>query len=141
MSDESLRIIRGPDDVVRFLRASGVTGDDPVQIALGLAPAEPAADGPPGHAVCGAAVRSGTCASRPIDAAQLLDLAAELCVGAVVLATVGGGGARPPSRHEVTRFVHLRHACAVDGVALVDWVVLTARHWWSLRDRVIREAA
>jgi hypothetical protein len=138
MSDDLSLVVRGPEDVVSFLGACGVPADEPAQILLGLARTD--AD-PLAHAVCGAAVRSGPDTVRPVDAGQIVDLAAELLVGAVVLATVECGGARPPSRHEVARFVTLRHDCADDGVVLLDWIVLTQRHWWSMRERVIHEAA
>ena len=138
MSDELHLVVRGPDDVVAFLTACGVPADEPAQILLGLARAE---SDPLAHAVCGAAVRSGPDAVRPVDASQIVDLAAELLVGAVVLATVERGGARAPSRHEVARFVTLRRDCADDGVVLLDWVVRAGRHWWSMRERVIHEAA
>ena len=137
-SNEIDLVIRGPEDVVSFLRVCGVPTDEPAQILLGLARAE---SDPLAHAVCGAAVRSGPDAVRPVDASQIVDLAAELLVGAVVLATVERGGARAPSRHEVARFVTLRRDCADDGVVLLDWVVRAGRHWWSMRERVIREAA
>lgn len=138
MADDPSLVIRGPEDVVVFLRACGVPPDEPAQILLGLARAE---SDPAAHAVCGAAVRSGADAVRPVDADQLVDLAEELLVGSVVLATVDEGGARAPSRHEIGRFVALRRDCADEGVVLLDWVVLAGRHWWSMRERVIHEAA
>ncbi|MFA5884222.1 MAG: hypothetical protein WDA60_10265 [Acidimicrobiia bacterium] len=138
MSDDPSLVVRGPEDVVSFLNACGVPADEPAQILLGLALAD---SDPLTHAVCGAAVRSGPEAVRPVDAVQLVDLAAELLVGAVVLATVECGGARAPSRHEVARFVALRRDCADEGVVLLDWIVLAGRHWWSMRERVIHEAA
>jgi hypothetical protein len=131
-------VVRGPHDVVAFLRACGVDGDQPAQLLLGLALAE--AD-PSAHVVCGAAVRTGTDANHPIDARHVVDLAEELLVGAVVLATVEPGGTRAPSRRELERFVLLRRVCADEGVALLDWIVLAGRHWWSLREGVIHEAA
>lgn len=138
MADDPSLVIRGPEDVVAFLRACGVPTDEPAQILLGLARAE---SDPLAHAVCGAAVRSGPDAVRPVDAGQLVDLAEELLVGSVVLVTVDRGGVRAPSRHEVARFVGLRRDCADEGVVLLDWVVVAERHWWSMRERVIHEAA
>jgi hypothetical protein len=129
-------VVRGPHDVVAFLRACGVDGDEPAQLLLGLALAE--AD-PSAHVVCGAAVRTDT--NRAIDGRHVVDLAEELLVGAVVLATVEPGGTRAPSRRELERFVSLRRVCADEGVALLDWIVLAGRHWWSLREGVIHEAA
>lgn len=140
--DEPDLYIAGPQDVVAFLRACGVPTDSPVQILLGLARAEAA---PGAHAVCGAAVRAGRDASRPVDAGQLVDLADELLVGSVLLVTVGTAPGRAPGwapgRQEVGRFVTLRHRCADAGVVLLDWVVVTARLWWSMREQVIHEAA
>lgn len=138
MSTDPSLIVRGPEDVVAFLHACGVAGDEPAQIVLGLAVTE--AD-LLAHTVCGAAVRSGVDARRAVDAAQLVDLAEELLVGAVVLATIEPGAARPPSRADVRRFVGLRRRCADAGVALLDWVVVAEGHWWSLRQRIIHEAA
>ena len=136
--DELQLVVRGPEDVVCFLRACGVPAEEPAQILLGLALTE---SDPLAHVVCGAAVRSGPDAVRPVDAGQLVDLAEELLVGAVVLATVETGGGQAPSRHEVARFVGLRRDCADEGVVLLDWIVLTERHWWSMREQVIHEAA
>lgn len=138
VSDEPTIEIRGPHDVVQFLGACGVPTDEPAQIVLGLALRE--AD-LLAHAVCGAAVRSGDDARRRIDAVQLVDLAEELLVGAVVVATVETGGPRGPTRQELRHFVALRRSCAEAGVVLLDWVVLAGRHWWSMRERVIHEAA
>jgi DNA repair protein RadC len=130
--------IRGPEDVVAFLRCCEVATDVSAQIVLGLALSE---DDPRAHVVCGAAVRTGTDARRAIDRAQLVDLAEELMVCAVVIATVGAEGSQPPSRADIRRFATLRRRCADDGVALLDWLMITAGHWWSLRERVIHEAA
>lgn len=136
--DPSALLIGGPADVVSFLAACGVPTGEPAQILLGLALAE---SEPLAHAVCGAAVRVGAGAVPPVGADELVALADELVVGAVVLATVVCGGAHVPTRHELGRFVELRRACADEGVVLLDWVVVTARHWWSMRERVIHEAA
>ncbi|MFM8304176.1 MAG: hypothetical protein ACKOA9_07775, partial [Actinomycetota bacterium] len=93
MPDEPDLVIAGPQDVVAFLRACGVPTDAPVQILLGLARAEAA---PTAHAVCGAAVRAGPDATRPVDAAQLVALADELLVGSVILVTVEVAPGRAP---------------------------------------------
>jgi hypothetical protein len=130
--------VRGPDDVFAFLRSCGAVSAPPAQVLLGLAVAESDSRA---HVVCGAAVRTGPEASRRVDGQELVDLAAALLVGAVVLATVECGGARAPTRHDLARFVALRHVCAQEGVVLLDWVVVTRRHWWSMRERVIHEAA
>jgi len=130
--------IRGPQDVVAFLRACEVPTADRSQIVLGLACTE--AD-PDKHGLCGAAVRSGDDAERIIDCEQLVSIAAELVVCSLVVATVEPGTPRIPSRHEVEQFVTLRRACADEGVVLLDWIVVTGHHWCSLRDQVIREAA
>jgi hypothetical protein len=138
MSGEVNMVVRGPGDVASFLQACRVPTDAPAQILLGLAVAE--AD-LLAHTVCGAAVRSGPDAARGIDAQQLVDLADELLMGALVLATVEPGNAHGPGRPELVRFVALRRACADSGVALLDWVVLAGPRWWSMREQVIREAA
>ena len=130
--------IRGPQDVVAFLRACEVPTADRSQIVLGLACTEAEPDK---HGLCGAAVRSGEDAARVIDADQLVSIAAELVVCSLVVATVEPGTPRIPSRHEVEQFVTLRRACADEGVVLLDWIVVTGHHWCSLRDQVIREAA
>lgn len=137
MSEAVSLVVRGPGDVVSFLSACGVRGDERAQILLGLAVAE--AD-LLAHSVCGAAVRSGPDAARGIDAQQLVDLADELLVGALVLATVEPGAAHGPGRRELVRYVALRRACADSGVVLLDWVVLAGPCWWSMREQVIREA-
>jgi hypothetical protein len=131
-------VIRGPEDVVSFLRACGVPTDEPAQILLGLTRAEAA---PTAHAICGAAVRSGPDAARPVDAGQLVDLADELLVGSVVLATVEARAGRAPGRPELGRVVSLRRDCADDGIVLLDWIVVTGHLWWSMREQVIHEAA
>jgi hypothetical protein len=136
--DEVGTDIRGPDDVVAFLRACEVPTDDRSQIVLGLACTE---SEPDKHGLCGAAVRSGTDAEREIDCDQLLALAEELVVCSLVVATIEPGTPAVPTRAEVERFVTLRRACADEGVVLLDWIVVTGHHWCSLRDRVIREAA
>jgi hypothetical protein len=138
MSDEIAANIRGPHDVVAFLRACDVPTTDRSQIVLGLACT--GAD-PDTHGLCGAAVRSGADAERTIDCDQLVDLAEELVVCSLVVATIEPGAPRVPSRAEVEQFVTLRRACADEGVVLLDWIVVTGHHWCSLRDRVIREAA
>ena len=130
--------IRGPDDVVAFLRACEVPTDDRSQIVLGLACTEAEPDK---HGLCGAAVRSGEDAARVIDADQLVSIAAELVVCSLVVATVEPGTPRVPTRTEVEQFVTLRRACSDEGVVLLDWIVVTGHHWCSLRDQVIREAA
>jgi hypothetical protein len=130
--------IRGPEDVVAFLRACDVPTTDRSQIVLGLACTD--AD-PDQHGLCGAAVRSGTDADRVIDCDQLVALAEELVVCSLVVATIEPGTPAVPTRSEVERFVTLRRACADEGVVLLDWIVVTGHHWCSLRDQVIREAA
>ena len=136
--DEVGADIRGPQDVVAFLRACDVPTGDRSQIVLGLACTEAEPDK---HGLCGAAVRSGEDAEREIDAEQLVSIATELVVCSLVIATVEPGAPRVPRRDEVERFVTLRRCCADDGVVLLDWIVVTGHHWCSLRDQVIREAA
>lgn len=131
-------VIRGPDDVVAFLEACLVPTDEPAQILLGLAITE--ADRL-AHVICGAAVRSGLAADRPIDAPELVDLADELLVGAVVLATVEPATVHGPGRGALGRYVELRRQCADAGVVLLDWIVVAGPSWWSMRERVIHEAA
>jgi len=138
VSDPSDLVITGPSDVVAFLRACGAVGRDRAEILLGLALTE---TDPLAHVVCGAAIRTGADCERPIDHRQLVDLADELVVGALVLAAVTPNAPRPPSRSEIERFVSLRRGCADEGVAMLDWIVVTERHWWSMRERVIHEAA
>ena len=137
-SDDVGTDIRGPDDVVAFLRACEVPTDDRSQIVLGLACTEAEPDK---HGLCGAAVRSGEDAARVIDTEQLVSIAAELLVCSLVIATVEPGAPRIPTRHEVEQFVALRRTCADEGVVLLDWIVVTGHHWCSLRDQLIREAA
>ena len=137
-SDDVGTDIRGPHDVVAFLRACDVPTNDRSQIVLGLACTEV---DPGKHGLCGAAVRSGTDAARQIDAEQLVSIAAELVVCSLVIATVEPGAPRLPTRREVEQFVTLRRTCADEGVVLLDWIVVTGHHWCSLRDQVIREAA
>ncbi len=138
MSGEVSLVVRGPGDVVSLLSACGVPGDEPAQIVLGLAVTE--AD-LLAHTVCGAAVRTGPPADGPVDPAHLVDIADELLVGAVVLATVDPSTAAGPGRAALARFVALRRACADSGVVLLDWIVLEGDRWWSLREQVMREAA
>lgn len=138
MSEPVSLVVRGPADVVAFLRACGVEGDEPAQIVLGLAVTETDLLA---HTVCGAAVRSGPDATRTVDAGQLVDIADELLVGAVVLATTAPGPPHAPERTALARFVALRHACADAGVVLLDWIVCSGHLWWSMRERVIHEAA
>ena len=130
--------VRGPEDVVAFLRACDVPTTDRSQIVLGLACTE---DDPHTHGLCGAAVRSGTDAERIIDCDQLVALAEELIVCSLVIATIEPGTPTVPTRRAVEQFVTLRRACADEGVVLLDWIVVTGHHWCSLRDQVIREAA
>ncbi len=137
-SNEVDLVIRGPEDVVAFLGACGVPTDEPTQVLLGLARADAATTA---HAICGAAVRSGPDAARPVDAGQLVDLADALLVGSVVLATVELRTGRAPERHELGRFVSLRRDCADDGIVLLDWIVIAGHLWWSMREQVIHEAA
>lgn len=132
-------VIRGPDDVVACLRAGEIPTTEPAQILFGLAVCE---SDPPAHRICGVAVRSGVDAVRhPIDHRQLADLAAELSVCAVVVVSIECREAGVPDRRELRRFVQLRHRCAGEGVVLLDWIVVTHRHWWSMRERVLHEAA
>ena len=138
MPAEPSLIIRGPDDVVAFLRACRVPADEPAQILLGLAVTEVDRLA---HAICGAAVRSGPDGDRSVDAAQLVDLADELLVGAVVLATVEPAVVQGPARAALGRYVELRRDCADAGVVLLDWIVVAGPSWWSIREEVIREAA
>ena len=88
--------IRGPHDVVAFLRACDVPTDDRSQIVLGLACSDAEPDK---HGLCGAAVRSGEDAERDIDAEQLVSIAAELVVCSLVIATVEPGAPRLPTRN------------------------------------------
>lgn len=131
-------VVRGPGDVVSFLRACEVPTGDPAQILLGLAVTEVDLLA---HAICGAAVRSGPEGARAIDAGELADLADELLVGAVVLATVEPASGAGPDRRSLARFVALRRDCAEVGVVLLDWIVLSGHLWWSMREQVIHEAA
>ena len=91
--------------------------------------------------VCGAAVRSGAEAEQRLDASQLVALAEELVVCALVIATVEPDGPRVPTRADTQRFVRLRRTCADEGVVLLDWVVVNGNHWYSFREQVIHEAA
>jgi hypothetical protein len=136
--DEPGANIRGPQDVVAFLRACEVPTEDRSQIVLGLACTE---DDPDRHGLCGAAVRSGADAEREVDCDQLVALAEELVVCSLVVAAIEPGSPKVPSRAEVAQFVTLRRACADEGVVLLDWIVVTGHHWCSLRDQLIREAA
>jgi hypothetical protein len=136
--DELGSHIRGPEDVVAFLRACDVPTTDRSQIVLGLACCEAE---PGKHGLCGAAVRSGEDAERVIDCDQLVALAEELVVCSLVVATIEPGAPTVPTRTDVEHFVALRRACADEGVVLLDWIVVTGHHWCSLRDQVIREAA
>lgn len=138
MSEAVSLVVRGPADVVSFLSACGVPGDEPTQIVLGLAVTE--AD-LLSHTVCGAAVRTGPAADGPVDPEHVIAIADELVVGAVVLATVDPAASPAPGRPELARFVALRRACADSGVVLLDWIVLHRHRWWSLREQVLREAA
>jgi RadC-like JAB domain len=135
---EEITTIYGPEDVVAFLRACEVPTTDRAQIVLGLTltEAEPLA-----HVVCGAAVRSGAEAEQILDASQLIALAEELVVCALVIATVEPDGPRLPARSDTQRFVRLRRTCADDGVVLLDWVVVNGNHWYSFREQIIHEAA
>jgi hypothetical protein len=137
MPEEVSLVVRGPADIRRFLHACGFPTEEPAQIVLGLAVTE---SDLLAHTICGAAVRSGPDGDRPIDAGQLVDLADELLVGAVVVATVEPELAEP-GRRELGRFVGVRRDCADAGVVLLDWLVLVGDRWWSMRDRVIHEAA
>ena len=133
-------VVAGPRDVVGFVRACGADGTFEVVLGLTLAEAVPGA-----HVVCAAAVRDPTArAARgpvpAIDADQIVDLASEMLVGAVVLADVEPGRGAP-TRTDVRRFVALRHRCANRGVALLDRVVISSTGWWSLREEVLRDAA
>ena len=130
-------LVTGPLDVVELLRAGGADG--PCEVVLGLVLAEAV---PGAHVVCAAAVRvpAARGPAPEVDAGQLADLAAEMLVGAVVLADVDPGHAAP-TRADVRRFVALRHRCARRGVALVDRVVVSSAGWWSLREAVLRDAA
>lgn len=136
--DELGSDIRGPQDIVAFLRACDVPTEDRSQIVLGLACTE---GDPDRHGLCGAAVRSGADAERSIDCDQLVALAEELVVCSLVVAAIEPGTPSVPSRADVEQFVALRRACAEEGVVLLDWIVVTGHHWCSLRDQVIREAA
>ena len=138
MSEEVSLVVRGPEDVVSFLDACGVLSGASVQVLLGLAVTE---SDPLAHTICGAALRSGADAACPIDGEQLVDLADELLVGAVVLATVEPGTGNRPERPELTQFVALRRRCADAGVVLLDWIVCRGERWWSLRELVIQQAA
>src|SRR5262245_28278633 len=90
--------IRGPEDVVAFLRACDVPTIDRAQIVLGLACTE---EDPDTHGLCGAAVRSGDDADRVIDCDQLVALAEELVVCSLVVTTIEPGAPSVPSRSEV----------------------------------------
>ena len=136
--DEPGSNIRGPQDVVAFLRSCEVPTGDRSQIVLGLACTDAEPDQ---HGLCGAAVRTGDDAGREIDCEQLVALAEELVVCSLVVATIEPGAPTVPTRAEVEHFVALRRACADEGVVLLDWIVVTEHHWCSLRDQVIREAA
>ena len=131
-------VVRGPGDVVAFLSACGMPTDEAAQILLGLAVTETDLLA---HTICGAAVRAGADGVRAVDAGQLVALAEELVVGAVVLATVEPSPAWTPGRADLGRFVAMRCECADAGVALLDWIVRSPAGWWSLRERIIQEAA
>ena len=124
-------IIRGPSDVVAFVRAwcasSPGTGR---QLVLGIG-----AD----QRLAGLAVRADPGTSVGADELRLL--ADELGVRSVVLVTAVTGPPRRPGRRELRAYVRIRHDAASRGVSVVDWVVTSPRHWCSLRDGVLREAA
>ncbi|MBM4409379.1 MAG: hypothetical protein FJ038_12485 [Chloroflexi bacterium] len=113
--------IRNSLDALAFLRAANVDGSEPCQIVLGLARTEGETDC---WTICGAAVR-GDAKIGPFRVEQIVDLAGELDVSAVILAEVGD--TMSPS------WVDLRDGCATHDVQVIDYLCITATDFISSR--------
>ncbi len=116
--------LRGPDDVVRFLRAplgSGFVG----LLVLGM--------GVDGWAT-GAAVMPRRLAHAAVGVAELTSCAFDLVTDRLVTVWGVAAGHPVPSALEVEAAIALSHRCAAAGLVLVDSVVISGHRWWSCRE-------
>jgi hypothetical protein len=125
--------VRGPDDVVRFVRATSVASQasmrssSPRMAVVGLSPE---------WRVTGAFEQRRCFGHAGVGALQLASCAVSLHARRLVLVWLvsDGAGAPVPPRLEVDAAVELGRSCLPLGVALLDSIVVSGHRWWSCRE-------
>ena len=117
--------VRGPADVVRFIRAAlgPRYGSRAAVVVIGL-------DG--ANRVTGLAENRQRWSPRSLTVQEMVDLAAELAARAVVLVQLVPEKRDEPSMGDAQSFRSLAVRCAPEGVQVLDCVVVSGDRWWSL---------
>jgi len=125
--------VRGPADVVRFVRAAlgPWYGSRAAVVVIGLDAAS---------RVTGLAENRQRWTPRSLKASEMVLLSDELGARVLVLAQLVPAIHRPPSGAEGHAFRALAVRCAAEGVLLLDCVVVSGESWWSL-GRIMSEHA
>jgi DNA repair protein RadC len=117
--------VRGPADVVRFIRAAlgPLYGSRAAVVVIGL-------DG--ANRVTGLAENRQRWSPRSLAVREMVDLAAELAARSVVLVQLVPNKRDEPSMGDAQSFRALAVRCAPEGVQVLDCVVVSGDRWWSL---------
>jgi DNA repair protein RadC len=117
--------VRGPADVVRFIRSAlgPGYGSRAAVVVIGL-------DG--ANRVTGLAENRQRWTPRSLAVQEMVDLSAELEAQAVVLVQLVPNKRGDPSMGDAQSFRSLAVRCAPEGVQVLDCVVLSGDRWWSL---------
>ena len=117
--------VRGPADVVRFIRAAlgPVYGSRAAVVVIGLDAA---------NRVTGLAENRQRWTPRSLAVREMVDLSAELAAQAVVLVQLVPNKRSEPSMGDAQSFRSLAVRCAPEGVQVLDCVVVSGDRWWSL---------
>jgi DNA repair protein RadC len=126
--------VRGPADVVRFIRAAlgPLYGSRAAVVVIGL-------DG--ANRVTGLAENRQRWTPRSLAVREMVDLTAELAARAVVLVQLVPNKRGEPSMGDAQSFRMLAVKCAPEGVQILDCVVVSGDRWWSLGKLLAERAA
>jgi DNA repair protein RadC len=125
--------LRCPDEVVQFVRAACAEVPDvrDALLVIGLDTA---------RQLHGLATNTERFTLECLRARELVDLGAELEVGALILVQFVGPDAPEPSWEHVRTFHSLASACEAQGVRLADCILMSGRRWWSMGEMTVRAA-
>ena len=117
--------VRGPADVVRFIRSAlgPGYGSRAAVVVIGLDAA---------NRVTGLAENRQRWSLRTLAVQEMVDLSVELAAPALVLAQLVPNKRGEPSMGDAQSFRSLAVRCAPEGVQVLDCVVVSGERWWSL---------
>src|ERR1700693_6080743 len=125
--------VRGPADVVQFVRAAlgSWYASRAAVVVIGLDAAS---------RVTGLAENRQRWTPRSLSVREMVDLSAELAARAVVLVQLVPNFHREPSITEAQSFRKLAVKCASEGAMILGSFVVSGERWWSL-GRLLSERA